>query len=119
MTGLIKHFDPGFLEAKIDTTTTGDNTLVAAVSGQITKVFRIFFIVAGTTNITFKDGSTALTGAIPMVANGSFVLDFNEAAWFTTSANSAFVLNQSGAVQISGRVYYATFPALPAGLPSW
>lgn len=93
--------------AVINTTSTGNNTLISAATNQIIRVFKIFFVVGGTTNITMQDGaSTALTGAMPFVANGAFVLDNSGTPWFTSSAGNAIVLNQSGAVQISGAVYY-------------
>jgi hypothetical protein len=96
-------------EAAINFTATGDNTVVAGVAGQQIRVYRIFFVVSAATTITFKDGAgTNLTGAISMLANGSFVLDFDfdNHPWFTTSVGNAFVINQSGTAQVSGRVYF-------------
>jgi hypothetical protein len=93
-------------EVKIDTASSGDLALVAAVAGQTTKLYRIILVAAGATTITFKDGATALTGAMTLNAGGAIVLDFDGTPWFTGSANAAFNVNSSAAVQISGRAYY-------------
>ncbi len=100
--------NPTFLSrAAITFSGSGDNALVAAVAGQIVQVYRIFFVVGGTTNLTFKDGaSTSLSGAMPFIANGAMVLDNSGDPWFTTTAGNAFILNSSSGVQISGTVYY-------------
>lgn len=97
---------PRLTHASIDFTTTGDNTVVSGTAQQTVRVYKIFFVVSDATDIVFKDGSTALTGAISMAAKGSFILDFDAEPWFATSAGSAFVINQSGTAQVSGRIYY-------------
>lgn len=79
---------------------------VAAISGNIIRVYKIFFVVGGTTNLTFEDGSTALSGPMPFVANGSLVLDMNGTPWFTTSSGNAFNILNSGAASVNGTVYY-------------
>lgn len=94
--------------AAINVSASGDSTLVAAVASQTTRVHRMWFVVGGATNITIKRGSTALTGAIPFNAGGSFVLDMSQRPHFITGTNEAFVIGSSAAVQISGRVEYVT-----------
>lgn len=96
----------GLSEAKIDFVATGDNTIVAAVAAQTIRLHRIFFVASAATTIIIKDGATALTGAITVTAGGSFVLDMDGDPWFVCSTNTAFVINQSGTAQISGRAYY-------------
>src|SRR5260370_922492 len=65
---------------------SGDNTIVSAVANQIIQVYRIFFVVTATTNVTIKDGAgTALTGAMPLAANGALTLDTSGDPWFVTS----------------------------------
>jgi hypothetical protein len=89
----------------ISFSSSGDNIVIAAVSGKLITVVQLYLVVAGATNITFKDGATALSGAMPMSTNGSIVLDVNQnLSWFITSGN--FVINSSAAVQVSGEVYY-------------
>ncbi len=97
----------GLTEAAINAAASGDNTIVAAVTAQTIRVMKIFLVVAQACTLTFKSGAgTALTGAITLAAGGSFVLDLDGEPWFTTGSGSAFVINLSAAVQMSGRVYY-------------
>lgn len=93
-------------EAVVSFSASGDNDVIAALTGQSIKVHRLFLVVSATTNLTPKDGATAFTGAISMTANGSWVLDYTELPWFTTTAGNAFRINQSDGAQVSGRVYY-------------
>jgi hypothetical protein len=94
--------------AAITFSSSGDNTVVSAGAGQVTtRVHRLFIVVAGATSITIKNGAGAsLTGAMPLSAGGSIVLDFNQEPWFKTSAATAFIINSSAAVQVSGMVDY-------------
>jgi hypothetical protein len=92
--------------AAINFSASGLNAIVAAVAAKTTKIHRIFFKVNGATTITFQDGSTALTGPIQMLSNDSIILDFSGDPWFTGSTNTAFNLNSTNAVQVSGTVWY-------------
>ena len=96
-------------DAVINSTSTGDITIVAASAGKEIHVYRLVLVVGAATNLTFKDGaSTNLTGAMNMLANGSITLDYDggSKAWFTTTSGNAFVINQSGTAQVSGKVSY-------------
>lgn len=98
---------PNVSSVKIDFTGTGDNTLVAAVGGKKVYVYQLFLVQSAGSNLTFKDGAgTALTGTMSMLASGSITLFANGQPYFTTSTGNAFVLNQSGTAQVSGRLYY-------------
>ena len=79
---------------------------VAGVTGQIIRVYKLFLVVGGTTTLTFQDGSTGLSGGLPMVVNGSIVLDMDGQPWFKTSSGNAFNISNSGNLQVSGTVYY-------------
>ena len=95
------------LTAPVTFAASGDNTLVAAVVGKVIKLVRIFVVASAATNLTFKDGATALSGALPMAANGALVLDLSDSPWFSTSSvSNNLILNSSAAVQASGTVYY-------------
>lgn len=96
-----------FSELAVDFSASGDNTVIAGVVNKTIRVFRMFFVCSAATSITIKNGAgTNLTGAMAMSANGGFTLDFQNEAWFHTSASNAFILNQTGTAQVSGRVYY-------------
>jgi hypothetical protein len=96
--------------AAISFTTTGDNTIVAAATGKLITVVALLLVSTGTTNITVKDGTggTALSGAMPLAAGVPLILKVDSTVdWYSTSAAANnLVLNQSGAVQISGTVWY-------------
>lgn len=91
----------------IDFSSTGDNTVIAGISGQTIRVWRIFFVLSAATNLTFKNGSISLTGAMSMAANGSFLLDLQGDPWFVTSSGNNFIINQSGTAQVSGTIFYS------------
>lgn len=100
-------------EIAIDFSAAGDNVIVAAVPDTRVRVWQLFLLVSKDTILVFKDGSTPLTGLMAMLAHGSVVLDFVRGSreadqpWFTTSPGAAFVINQTGTAQVSGRLYYA------------
>jgi hypothetical protein len=94
----------------INTASSGDLALVAASGGNKARLYRLILVAGGITNITFKSAATALSGPIPLPANGSITLDFSGDPWFTTATNEAFNLNNSAAVQISGTAYYTLAP---------
>lgn len=99
---------PHLNSAAVSFAAGGDNTVIAAITDTRIMVHRLFIVVAGATNITIKNGSTSLTGAMPFAANGALVLDISGEPWFAVSKGSAFVVNLSAGVQVSGTVYYAT-----------
>src|SRR5258707_15338342 len=104
---------PQLTFAAINAALTGDNIIVPAVAGKSILVWKIMDVVGGVKNLTMKDGAgTNLTGAIPMVANGSMVLPFDAQPWFRTSPGNAFIINSSGAtIQQSGLVGYTMGPS--------
>lgn len=85
---------------------SGDNEIVAAVVAKRILIHRLFIVCASATDITFKRGSTSLSGAIPMAANGGITFDITGEPWFTTDIAEAFNIASSNAVQVSGTVYY-------------
>jgi hypothetical protein len=95
-------------QAVINFNTAGDQTLVAGVAGQIIQVFKIFFVVSAAATLTFKDGGSALTGAMSFTANGSLTFAFDTTPWFFASPGNSFVLTQTTTTaQVSGRIYYS------------
>ena len=93
--------------AVINFAASGDNTVVAANTKVPINVTAIAFTVAGATNITFKNGATALSGAFVFTGNGSsMILPQNDRAWYIAYAGNNFVMNSSNAVQVSGTIWY-------------
>lgn len=97
-----------FNTAVINNNSSGDNAIIAASSGKTIKVWKIFFTAAGAVNVTFKDGaSTALSGAVVLSGSGSsMTLYYDGSPHWVTSPGNAFIINLSGAVAITGQVYY-------------
>jgi hypothetical protein len=95
-------------EAVINFTATGDNTIVTLTAAQTIRVFRMFLVANAQTDIIIKDatGGTALTGAMTMSKGGGMFFDLSGEPYFISASGGAFVINQSGVAQISGRVYY-------------
>jgi len=96
-----------FTEVIIAESTSGDRTIVSATSGQTTKVYRMV-LQAGATGLTVlvKDGASTTLQTLVLAANQGFILDFSQYPWYTTTANTAFILNLSASVALNGRLYY-------------
>ena len=98
---------PNLSSLPINFSGAGDNSVIPNSPGLLIRVYRIWFVVAAVTNITFKRGSTLLSGAAPFQANGSLVFDFTGEPWWNTlSDQEAFIINSSNAVAVTGQVYY-------------
>jgi len=96
-------------EAVIDTTTSGDNTIVSGTAGQTIRVYKIITFANSANDLTLKDGaSTKLMGVINLASNTGWVFDNDSSGHcpFTLTAGNALVLNLSAATQVSGRVWY-------------
>jgi hypothetical protein len=98
---------PILLTLPVNFSSSGDNTVITAISLTRFAIHRIWLVCAAATSLTFKDGaSTALSGAASMSANGGLTFDATGEPWFVTSLGNAFIINSSAAVQVSGMVYY-------------
>ena len=82
------------------------NTVIAAVAGEIIRIYRVLIIAAAAATLTFQDGSTALSGAMALAANGTIILPNCGIPWFQTSAGNAFNILSSTGAQISGTIWY-------------
>ena len=94
--------------AAIDAASSGDNTLVAAVTGKKIRVLSLFYLAAGTVTTRFESGAggTALTGQLQHTAQTGMVLPDNPHGWFETAAGSLLNLELSGAVSVDGALTY-------------
>jgi len=92
-------------EATINSS-AGSNMIVAAVANQTIRVYKLFYTVSAAANITIQSSVVSLTGPMPYTAAASTFFDYDAHPWFTFASNSAFILNVSAAVQVSGRTYY-------------
>ena len=94
--------------AKIDNATSGDNELVAAVTGKAIRVVDVMLVSTGTVNARFESsaGGTALSGVINLTAQAGFAPGYNRAGHFQTVAGEALNLELSGAVSVDGWLVY-------------
>ena len=67
----------------------------AATVGQILRIYKLFLVVGGTTNLSFLDGvgGTALSGAAPLAVNNQLNLPMDGTPWFACSRGNAFVIS--------------------------
>lgn len=84
----------------------GDNILVAGIAGKRIKVLQFFFVLAAATNLTYKSGSTVLSGALDFGSNAAQVQDFIQLP-LTCNVGDPFILNSSAAVAVGGTIWYA------------
>jgi hypothetical protein len=87
----------------------GDNTVLPAAPFGMVKIKGISFTVAGATNITFKNGTSTVSGAYVFTGNGSSmtapILESDAYYWWA-DPSQAFVMNLSSGVQLSGTIWY-------------
>ena len=95
------------------------NTLIAAIPGKRIGVLAACLIAAGDVVSTFYSGQadtgTALTGPLPLAANGGFVINAPTdpaTAWLLTEPGEALTLHLASAVAVGGwLVYFETTDA--------
>lgn len=92
----------------ISAASSGNNTIVAAVTGKKITITTLFFTVAGEVNVTLYDAATAMSGAMDFGGTSEprgMVASFFDVP-LELRVGRAFIINLSGAVQISGTVAY-------------
>jgi hypothetical protein len=95
--------------AVVNASASGDNTIITGVTGQPIFIWQMAFTAAGAVNFIFKNGTagTAQSGAYILTANGSSItFQYTGMPWSWTSPGSNWVINLSGAVAITGQVFY-------------
>lgn len=94
--------------AVIDAAASGDNTLVAAVTGKKIRVVSLWYIASSTVTAIFQSGAsgTALTGGAQHIAQTGIVLPRNPDGWFQTGSGVLLNLNLSAAVSVDGSLNY-------------
>lgn len=95
--------------AAISASSSGNNTLVAAVAGKKIRVLAYSLSGAGAVNAKFQSGAgvTDLSGLKYIAAAGGGVTaQFNPLGWFETVSGALLNLNLSGAVAVGGELVY-------------
>ena len=80
--------------------------LVAGLTGQTVRAYKIFLVASTATTLAFADGTTPLSGGLSILANGSITLGADGTPWFQSSSGNALNITNSAPAQISGTVYY-------------
>ena len=106
-------FDQDFKRAAVSGATSGNNSLVAAVSGKKIKVLGLVLVVDSTVAVRLESGAsgTALTGVMTITVtddNPVVVLPMTTPGshWVETAAGALLNMELSGAVQVSGCIVY-------------
>jgi hypothetical protein len=95
--------------AVIAASTSGNNTLVAAVASKKIRVLAYNIIGNGAVNAKFQTGAggTDLTGLKYIAAaGGGICAPFNPVGWFETASGALLNLNLSGAIAVGGELVY-------------
>lgn len=92
----------------INASTSGNNTLVAAVSGKKIRVLSYIIVLGAATTIRFESSAdgTALTGQMEIAANSGIGASFNPLGHFETVAGELLNLELSGANNADGHLSY-------------
>lgn len=104
--GKLKH--PGQLSVAVQAASSGDNTILAAVTDKKIRVLSLFLICSGPVTARFEDGAggSALSGQFDLLAGSGIVLPHNPEGWFETTAATLLNLELSAAVKLAGTLNY-------------
>lgn len=81
---------------------TSDITLTTTANNEKIILLGFYAVAGGTVSLTWKSDSTALSGAIPLVANTGLVLPPCDAGYLETAVGGDLILALSASVQVSG-----------------
>jgi hypothetical protein len=91
----------------IAVSSSGDNTVVAAVPNRRIRVIRWGVVCAAAVAITWKSSTAgAISGARSFAANGGLESTYCPEGLFQTAIGEALVLNLSSAVAVGGDLTY-------------
>jgi len=95
------------IHTAVSVAASGDNTVVAAVSGKQILVTAYTLLAAGAVDIQWWSAAagTALSGLMSLDQFGGMAPAFGDAL-FETAAGEALILNLSAAIQVSGHITY-------------
>ncbi len=94
--------------AAIDAATSGNNTIVAAVSGKKIRVLAVYFNTAAAVTTRFESDAsgTALTGQNVWAGNDGIALSYSPVGWFETVEGELLNLELSAAISVDGAIVY-------------
>jgi len=88
--------------------TSGNNTLLAAVSGSAIRVLSYTLVAAGSVTVRFESGAsgTALTGVMSLIAGVPLVVNLEREGHFQTAVSTLLNMELSAGTQVSGHITY-------------
>lgn len=87
--------------------TAAANEIVAAVAATKYRVLAVYMHATGGANTaTWKSATTAISGAIDLLADTAVVLPYSPVGWFQTAAAEALNLTLSAATAVAVNVVY-------------
>ena len=94
--------------ALINTSSSGDTTLVPAVALKKIRVVSYAFICSGTVGVKFQSGTggTALTGVMEFTAQTGLAPGLNQWGHFESASGVLLAINLSAAVAVRGHLTY-------------
>ena len=92
----------------IDDATSGNNTIISAVTGKRIVVLQYVLIASGAVTVRFESGAggTALTGQMQIAANGGVSANCAPYGCFATAAAALLNMELSGATSVDGHITY-------------
>lgn len=96
------------INAIIDHATSGNNTIVAAVTGKSICVLAYTLVTADAVTVRFESGAggTALTGQMSFAANGGVSVAHAPDCHFATAKGALLNLELGSAVSVDGHLKY-------------
>lgn len=96
--------------AKISASSSGDNTIVAAVATSKIRVLRWGLTADGDVSAKWRSATSDISGARPLTKYASAGGAYCPLGIFETDADAPLVLNLSGAVAVGGEITYVVIP---------
>jgi hypothetical protein len=102
----------GVSQDQVNFSSSGDQTLVVAVTSRIIKVHKLLIVGAGATDIRLYSGPSSeadpITGSMNFAGGFSIALDDDD-FMILCESGKALVLNSSNAVQVGGIIVYSIY----------
>ncbi len=92
--------------AVISTGSSGDNTIVPAVTDKKIRVLAYMFISSGNVTATWQSDSTNISGPMPLIASTGVSAGYNPKGHFETSTGESLQINQNSTAVLGGQITY-------------
>lgn len=89
----------------LNISSSGDTTVISAPASGDIKVWQLALTAASSVSVTLKDGSTAQSGPYAL-STTPLVLPYTGMPWAFCEPGNNFVVNLSGAVVVTGQIFY-------------